>query len=73
MHCFQRITFIYILLVFFQQLEHDFKILFKEAENRMLTHWPQFSAKVKCELINIGVREENLGEKIIFSYNFLQY
>jgi len=67
MHCFQGVTFIYILFVFFQQLEHDFKVLFKGAENRMLTHWPQFSVKVKRELINIGVREENLGEKIIFS------
>lgn len=68
---FSRSYFYLYFLCIFQQLEHDFEVLFKGAENRMLTHWPQFSAKVKRELINIGVREENIGEEIIFFLEFL--
>ncbi|KMQ85978.1 hypothetical protein RF55_15188 [Lasius niger] len=51
-------------------LEHDFEVLFKGAENRMLTHWPQFSAKVKRELINIGVREENIDCEAALLFNY---
>lgn len=66
-HCFKVINFIFVICIFFQQLEYDFQVLFNEAENRMLTYWPQFSAKIKHELINIGVQEESLGQKVIFS------
>lgn len=61
------IFFLYYIYIFFKHIEYDFEVLFKEAENRMLTLWPQFSAKVRRELINIGVREENIGKKVIFS------
>lgn len=41
-------------------------VLFKEAENRMLTHWLQFSVKVKHKLIIASVRDESLGESDFF-------
>lgn len=59
-------------LYYFQQLEYDFAVLFKEAENRMLTHWPQFSVKVKHKLIIAGVRDESLGESDFFFLEFLK-
>ncbi|XP_071572040.1 uncharacterized protein [Temnothorax nylanderi] len=53
-------------------LEYDFQVLFKGAENRMLTHWSQFSAKVERELINIGVREESLDCEAALLFNYLK-